>query len=215
MRTRTAALAVALSLGFAAPASASTQFTFLNPGTTTAFGYYVGPYNGLAGAPINGNVLLNCVDFFHSVANGDVWQANLTSLSSSAGIGTVTRFNNLTAYRQAAWLTTQFATTTNAATIGDIQATIWNLFSGPTTPPAPSSNAWLLASQAYVAANPNGSSYQDFWVVTDVNAYLPDGSDNVHSRQEFIITTPEPASMMLVATGLVGFAAVRVRRRKR
>lgn len=215
MRTRVVALAVTMSLGFAAPASASTQFTFLNAGTVTAFGYYVGPYNGIQGAPANANVLLNCVDFFHHTAAGDVWQANVTSLSSSADIGTATRFNNLATYRQAAWLTTQFATTSNAATIGDIQATIWNLFSGPTTPPQPSSNVWLLASQAYVAANANGSSYQDFWVVTDVNAHLADGSDNVHSNQEFIIVTPEPATMLLVATGLAGFAGMRVRRRRK
>jgi hypothetical protein len=215
MRTRIAALAVSLSLGFSAPASASTQVTFLNAGTVTAFGYYVGPYNGILGAPVNGNIQLNCVDFFHHVAAGDVWQANLTSLSSSAGIGTVTRFNNLTAYRQAAWLATQFSSVSSAADIGDIQATIWNLFSGPATPPQPTTNSWLLASQAYVAANPNGSAYQSFWVVTDVNSFNADGSDNVNSHQEFIIVTPEPATMVLTATGFAGLAAARFRRRRK
>jgi hypothetical protein len=224
MRPRIAALALAMSLGFAAPASAATQFTFLNAGTVTAFGYYVGQYNGYEAAPVNANVLLNCVDFFHHVAAGDVWNANITSVATGAGVGTVTRFNNLTAYRQAAWLTTQYGSATNSQ-IADIQATIWNLFSGPTTPPAPSTNAWLLASQAYVAANPSAASYSSFWIVSDVNTHLANGADNPNSIQEFIIyddtfnenvvATPEPASMMLMATGLAGFAVVRIRRRKK
>jgi len=211
MRTRLPVLALALSLGIAAPASASTQFTFVNAGTTTAFGYFVGPYNGIQAG--SGNVLLNCVDFFHTVAAGNVWQANLTSLGSGAGIGTTTRYNNLTAYRMAAYLSTQFASATNAATIGDIQATIWNLFSGPKVPPHPSTNLWLTQAQNYVAANPN--AFRSFYVVTDVNSFNPDGSDNVNSRQEMIIVTPEPASMMLMATGLAGLGAIRFRRRKR
>lgn len=225
MRSRIAALALTMSLGIAAPASASTQFTFTNGGTVTAFGYYVGQYAGFEGAPVNANVVLNCVDFFHHIQNGQVWQANLTSLGSSAGIGTDTRFNNLTLYRQAAWLTTQYATATNAATVGDIQATIWNLFPGSPTPPPPSSNAWLTAAQNYVTANPNGSTYQSYWVVTDVTAHLAGGADNPDSVQEFIIyddtfnpnvtPTPEPATLMLVATGIAGIAGVRIRRRKK
>jgi PEP-CTERM motif len=223
MRSRIAALALTMSLGIAAPASASTQFTFLNPGTVTAFGYYVGQYHGLEGAPVNANVLLNCVDFFHHIANGNVWQANLTSLGSNTGIGTVTRFNNLTLYREAAWLTTQYAAfPTHTA---NIQATIWDLFTGPTTPPSPANNSWLLAAQAFVAANPSGTTYQNFWVVSDVNTHLAGGADNPNSKQEFIIyddtfnpnvvPTPEPATMMLVATGLIGFAGVRIQRRKK
>jgi hypothetical protein len=225
MRSRIAALALTMSLGFAAPASAATTFTFLNPGTVTAFGYYVGQYNGYEGAPVNSNVVLNCVDFFHHIQNGQVWDANLTSLGSSAGIGTTTRFNNLTLYREAAWLTTQYASAANSATVGDIQATIWNLFSGSSTPPQPSSSAWLTAAQNYVAANPNGSTYQSFWVVTDVTSHLASGADNPNSVQEFIIyddtfnpnvtPTPEPATLMLVATGIAGIAGVRIRRRKK
>ncbi|MEO8336728.1 MAG: PEP-CTERM sorting domain-containing protein, partial [bacterium] len=214
------ALALTMSLGIAAPASASTQFTFINGGTVTAFGYYIGQYAGYQGAPVNANVLLNCVDFYHHVQNGQVWDANLTSLSPSAGWdGSNTRFNNLTLYRQAAWLTTQYATA-SAADVAQIQATIWNLFPGSPTPPAVSpSSTWLTQAQTYVATNTNDATYQSFFVVTDVNKSDP------NSVQEFIIyddtfnpnvtPTPEPATLMLVATGIAGIAGVRIRRRNK
>ena len=229
MRPRIAALALAMSLGFAAPASAATPFKFLNGGTVTAFGYYVGMYNGQMGAPAT-NVVLNCVDFFHHVTNGQTWSANLTSLGANATVGPLTtRINNLTAYRAAAYLTKQYAGKTNAQ-IGDIQASIWQLLdpngaSNP-NPPSPSVGTWKSDALSYVASDSTGASvggFGNFWIVSDVNSFV-NGQDNPNSVQEFIIyddtfnqtvATPEPASMMLMATGLAGFAVVRIRRRKK
>lgn len=230
MRPRIVALALALSLGVAAPASAATPFKFLNGGTVTAFGYYVGKYNGQQGSPTPTNVILNCVDFFHHVTNGQTWMANLTSLGAGATVGpNVTRVNNLNAYRAAAWLTTQYTGKTNAQ-IGDIQASIWQLLdpNGATNPnpPSPSTNAWKTAANNYVASDSTGATaggFGNFWIVSDVNSFV-NGRDNANSVQEFIIyddtfsenvVTPEPASMMLMATGLAGVAAFRIRRRKK
>ena len=216
MRLRVAAFALLASLFTAAPAKASTQFTFVNGGSTTAFGFYVGPYNGLRGTSPGTAVVLNCVDFFNVVRNGDVWQANLTSLATGVGIGTNTRSGSLSAYRQAAWLTTQYAA--NPGQTAAIQATIWRAMPGSANLPANvvASNAPFWSNAAVSAQSTFNAS--GFYVVTDVNFRT------AGSIQEFIIydptldqpvvATPEPRSLVLLATGFIGLLGVSVRRRK-
>jgi hypothetical protein len=194
---------LAASLVAAAPLHAQTPFTFVDGGSVSAFGYLVGPYNGLVGTGSSAqSVFLYCVDYAHTITPGEQWNANLTNLGTGAGIGTNTRSADLTLYRQAAWLTTQYALHPEAT--ADIQATIWNLFG--TSPGVPSSNYWFLQAQSSYAS----LDYSSFLVATDVNMALST------SAQEFIVVTPEPASMALLATGLLmvfGVAGRRARRR--
>src|SRR6185436_16837294 len=100
-------------------------------------------------------VILNCVDFFHHVSLNTVYTANVTRLDASSF--SLTRFNNSALYRQAAWLTTQYAWP-NPGSDPDrqiaIQAAIWNLFT-PSAPDYAGSAAWITAAQtAYLTLNP-------------------------------------------------------------
>lgn len=203
MPRRFAPLLLAASLAAAAPLHAQTSFTLVGGSPVSAFGYEVGPYTGILGTGSSAQALfIYCVDVAHTVTLGQQWEVNLTNLGSGVGIGTNTRVGDLMLYRQAAWLTTQYALHPDAT--ADIQATIWNLF-GSVAGIAPSSNYWLLQAQANFAS----LDYSGFLVATDVNKALDT------SGQEFIVVTPEPSTVALLATGLLGVVGVAARTRRR
>jgi hypothetical protein len=187
----------------AAPLRAQTPFTLVDGGPVSAFGYQVGPYTGLMGTGSDAQSLfLYCVDVAHTSVPGETWNANLTDLGTGIGIGTNTRFGDLTLYRQAAWLTTQYALHPDAT--ADIQATIWNLF-GAVPGVTPSSDYWFVQAVTNYAS----MDYSGFLVATDVN------KDLAVSAQEVIVVTPEPATAALLATGMFVLLGTAARQRQK
>ena len=169
-----------------------------------------------------------CIDFLHSA-----WTTTYPAYFTNLGYDdlTHTRSTNLTQYQQVAWLTTQMDlqafTNVDRQDRVDIHAAIWRIlsgeprygtFAGSTTGPSTSRvTGWITQAQANYAS----VDLSDFTVVTAAcvynNGQAGDGhayTANPQCGQEFLVrettVTPEPGTILLMATGLLALAGTGV-----
>jgi hypothetical protein len=183
--------------------------------------YYVSPYTGVMnlGSSNAQPVALFCDDINNEVYVGEIWQANVTNMAtgnlanSRYGNGLVNpnlgSTNPQTLYEEGAWIVSQFAS--HSGDYVSLQYALWDLMT-PNAEPTSFANAdgiqvsqWLSwAAADYAQINP-----ANFSIVTNVGPLAYTGQ-----VQEFIVSTPEPANVVLMLVA-IGFMFLLLGRRHR
>jgi PEP-CTERM motif len=185
------------------------------PGSTMV-GPFQMTFGGIFGSAVHDIV---CVDLNNSFYNGQSYSANLTLLSSTDGALTMrTRqgmyygndFTSHFVYLKMAWLAEHLYTQPTEDWAG-IQGAIWHISTGWNPlggETNPNVQHWLDLVYAADLSSVNQNSWA---VVTDVNVTGAEGG-----VQEFLVRTnvvPEPATYLMMATGLLGLGLIARRRR--
>jgi hypothetical protein len=204
-RTKALKLLVALLFVIGATMAAfadQAEVRFADLGGKSQSGLYTYPYYlSIDNGP---QISAICDDYLHHSNVGDTWLANLTNLG--ADNLNKTRFNNLADYEQAGFLLMQI-NDSNATEWGNINFAIWKIFDpdvdmGDTPPGTFGAAYWYDMAQS---ANLSGIDFSNVEIVTPKNPNCENGD------QEFMYLTPEPGTLMLIGSGLIGLFSQRKR----
>jgi hypothetical protein len=183
--------------------------------------YYVSPYTGTMnyGTSNAQTVGLFCDDINNDVYIGETWTANVTNMAS--GNFSNTRYGNgsvnpnlgttkpVTLYEEGAWLVSQFGSHTNDYV--SLQYALWDLMSPGAEPTNYAGTDGIKVSQWLTWAGQNYGQINpaNFEIITNVGTLAYRGQ-----VQEFIVQTPEPATVVLLLIGIGAMFLLALKRQR-
>ena len=174
------------------PAMARTvnmQFTGLPTGNNY-WGVASYPYDvSVDGGP---NQLMMCIGYYEHIEGGETWKADVIS------IGSLDPTTHLLDY-EAAYLFKQAVATGG----GDpnLNAAAWYIFEGAPGL-TPEAQAWVTLAQNQIYTK---GEFADIFLF---KAIPGTESGNIGTAQDFLASTPEPTTLMMCGTGIIGLAGV-------
>lgn len=184
------AIFIISTMAFAAPVSVY----YNGPAGGQYGGYYTQPYS-LSISGSHSPLLAMCDTFNRDVNPGDSWMANIYNLTGGTSVPNALfggLSNAVTDYQQAAYVLKTYSA------VPEANAVVWDIF----FPGSIGLDSTGLNIQAAAVAHANIAS------LTDVFAVTPTGAVG----QEFLYVTPEPGTLLMMGSSLLGLAGLARRR---
>jgi PEP-CTERM motif len=199
----------------------SITLTLNNGGNNTMGGVSVGPYNlTLTSGTKHTLVQLVCDDFKDNVYPGEHWNVKLSTFNSLLNVKWTGQTKN---YEMVGWLVEQMFSPTyksNKSAVADLQWAIWDIFDPQVSSHDPhgsiskldqkSITNWLKLAQSNYGSG-NYSNLVIYTAVSGSQVPFKDGPPQEYFGWNPPTRTPEPASLLLFSSGMLGLACLRRR----